>query len=70
MATDTALSTSGNIDERGVVRRLTLSVVGFGLTLAALVLMNGLSAPLWAFGVLLLPFFLAYELAYQGLFRT
>lgn len=70
MPADVALTPLANIDERGVEARLSGSVVGFGATLALVVGMHWLGAPVWAFGLLMLPFLVAYELAYQGLFRT
>ena len=70
MATVETLANLSNIDERGVELRLTRSVVAFGIALAAVVSMSWLGAPTWAFSVAFVPFFVAYTLAYQGLFRT
>lgn len=70
MALDSTLEGLSNIDERGVERRLSRSVVAFGFTLAAVVALRGLGAPPWVFTTLVIPFFGAYMMAYQGLFRT
>ncbi len=70
MATADTIAPLSNIDEHGVELRLTRSVIIFGVALAAIVSMRWLGAPTWAFSAVFLPFFVAYALAYQGLFRT
>ncbi len=70
MAVDSAQESLSNIDERAIERRLERSVVAFGATLAAVVALRALGAPVWAFVALIVPFFGAYTLAYQALFRT
>ncbi|NUP09843.1 MAG: hypothetical protein HOW73_27670 [Polyangiaceae bacterium] len=61
---------SANIDDRGIVRRLRNSLYVFGVALA---LVAGLAAAdaSWAFFLIAaLPFWGAFSLAYQGLFKT
>jgi hypothetical protein len=59
-----------NIGAEGVEYRLVRSVIAFGTTLAAIVALRALAAPAWAFAFLLVPFWGAFSLAYQALFRT
>lgn len=69
MASTTA-SGSGNIDEGGVVLRLRRSIYAFGGALALVFVLSrlGVSSPFYA--LTLVPFWGAFSLAYQGLFKT
>ncbi len=59
-----------NLSDPGVLLRLRRSVWMFGLSLAATALMAGLQVrPLW-FVALAVPFYLAFHLSFQALFKT
>jgi hypothetical protein len=64
------MATMANIDSGGVDSRLRSSVLSIGATLVVMVLLARFGAPVWAFALLFFPFFLAVNLAYQGLFKT
>lgn len=59
-----------NIGSEGVERRLRNSVTVFGVALLLVVALRLLAAPTWAFGFLVVPFWLSAFLVYQGLFKT
>lgn len=59
-----------NIGSEGVERRLRNSVSTFGVALLLVVGLSLFGAPAWAFGFLVLPFWLSAFLVYQGLFKT
>ena len=59
-----------NIGTEGVERRLRNAVSVFGVGLLAVVAFQLLRAPAWAFGLLILPFYLSALLVYQALFKT
>ena len=59
-----------NIDSSGVEIRLRRSVYAFGGTLLLVVALRLLGASPWAYLALILPFWGASFLVYQGLFKT
>jgi len=59
-----------NIGSAGVERRLRNAATTFGLALLCVVALRLFGAPPWAFGLLILPFWLSAFLVYQGLFKT
>ncbi len=61
---------SGNLSENGTLLRLRRSVWMFGMSLTATVALAVVGVhPAW-FLTLIVPFFLAYHLSFQGLFKT
>jgi len=59
-----------NIGMKGIETRLLRGVFAFGTSLAAIVALRALQMPAWVFAALIVPFFGAFNLAYQGLFKT
>jgi hypothetical protein len=61
---------ASNIDNQGVTLRLRRSVYGFALALVALALFRVYGTSNAWFAVAAFPFFFAFFLTYQGLFKT
>jgi len=62
--------TASNIDNQGVTFRLRRSVYAFAAALVAIAALRITQTPIVWFAVAALPFFAAFLMTYQGLFRT
>lgn len=59
-----------NIGSEGVERRLRNAISTFGVAIIAIVALRTFHAPVWAYAMLVLPFWLSAFLVFQGLFKT
>ncbi|MBK6515377.1 MAG: hypothetical protein IPG04_14960 [Polyangiaceae bacterium] len=64
------ISASPNIDDRGVVQRLRRSLYAFGAALFIVAILQWTGAALPFYLLPALPFFGAFNLAFQGLYKT
>ncbi len=70
MASTTASGSPANIDDGGVVLRLRRSIYAFAAALALVFVLSRLGVGRSFYALSALPFWGAFSLAYQGLFKT